>query len=233
MANEDLVKFHRTVVSKLKEFLGVPKLKYADRKEAANAVANYFRQLSPKTPAEYQHFYDTCDDYIFENAYCNEENSCVQRTKKIYSVLQNYGVKTIVEFGVGVGTYAICLSQKGFDISVAKTEDLAFTFFLWRTHFHQIPIKLISHPQGKYDCAMFIDVIEHLINPFDFLSMVMQHTDLIIFTHGFGVHREDMGGYPQHFDYPINTIRKFLEKNGFQKQKINLPFPPHVYKRTL
>jgi len=39
-----------------------------------------------------------------------------------------------------------------------------------------------------------------------------------------------MGGYPQHFDFKINKIKKHFENLNFERKKTDINiFPPHFY----
>ena len=229
---EKILEPHRNVVDELKEYLKVDELKFKSRQEAANSVADFFRKLNPKTQEEYDKFYETCDDYIYENVYCNKENSCVQRTKKIIRILKGQKAKRILEIGVGVGTYSLALENAGFDVTVSESEDLAFKFFKWRIAKRNSKIKFLKKKFEKFDAVIFLDVIEHVNDPFGFIKDMAKYSDRMIFTHGFGIHTEKMGGYPQHFDFKINEIKKCLEDKGFQKQKVKEIFPPHFYKKV-
>ena len=230
--NEVLLKPFNNCIKELKEFLKVKDLKYKNRAEASNAVASFFRMINPKTEREYDNFYKLCDDYVYENVYCNSENSVKQRAKKVLQVLNENNIKTILEIGIGVGSYAIALAELGFDVSVLRSDNLAFRFFEERNKKYGSKVKIIDGlKEMQFDCILHFDVIEHIVDPFSFIDFISTHTKSTLFTHGLGIHSEKMGGYPQHFDFKINDIKKHFEKNGFIKTKVSCPiFPPHFYK---
>jgi len=221
------------ILIELRQFLNKPTLEYKSRQEAANAVAAYYKKLSPCTREDLDYFYDTCDDYVYENCYCNKEASCASRIKKTEKILKENNFKTLLEIGAGPGTYALSFEKMGYFVDALQGKDLAAKFFAWRIKRHNSHIHMVQSIEGKYDCILFFDVIEHVFDPYEFLKEIAEHTDAIIFTHGFGVHRKDMGGYPQHFDHKINDIKSFLESIGFEKQKVKEVFPPHFYKRKI
>ena len=228
----EILFMHNNILEECKLFLQTKELKYKNRIEAANAVAAYFRKINPKNEEDYNHFYETCDDYLYENLYCNMENSCKQRTKKIFDILEKNNGKKILEIGAGIGTYSLALEKAGIEsLHILKSNDLAFRFLKFRMILHNSNIKIIEDLEEDCDCIFFLDVIEHTVDPFAFLEKITAKTNSIIFTHGFKIHTEKMGGYPQHFDFNINKIQKHLEKLGFEKQKVNVIFPPHYYKR--
>lgn len=229
MKNEILLMPFKDCIEELKTWLMQDNLKYKNRQEACNAVANYFRVCNPSTEEELENFYNSCDDYIYENAYCNKSPSVQARIKKVYEVVQNYNIKKILEIGIGIGSYSLALSLANIDVSVTRSNNLPFKFFEWRRKKYEAEIKIIDEPQEVYDCIMFFDVIEHISNPFSFLSSIAPYAKSILFTHGFGVHTEKMGGYPQHFNFKIKDIKKHLESLGYKKAKLNQMFPPHLY----
>lgn len=223
--------YHSNALSDLREFLNVNVLKYSNRKEACNAVANYFRTLNPKTEKELDYFYRTCDDYVYENAYCNVENSCKRRMVKLSQIFKLLDISTCLEIGAGIGSYALSLSNLGYKVSLTRSEDLAFKFLEWRFNKYQLSMSVEDKIYSRYDIIYFLDVIEHLIDPFKFLKGISMFTDTILFIAAFGIHREDMGGYPQHFDFKMNSINKHLISLGYHKVKIKTIFPPLLYTR--
>ena len=136
---EKVLFFHKSLKRDLGCFLGTS-LKYKNRQEAANAVASYFRELNPKSVEEFDKFYETCDDYVYENVYCNMERSCVQRTKKIFEVLNNFNIKEVLEIGAGVGAYGMALEKTGIDWNFTKSNNLAFRFLEYRIKKHNSKI---------------------------------------------------------------------------------------------
>tara|TARA_Y100000310_G_C20480878_1_gene714611 strand:+ start:159 stop:902 length:744 start_codon:yes stop_codon:yes gene_type:complete len=244
---DKILQFNRNVLDDLEEYISPDKLKYNSRREAANAVASYFRECNPQTAEDYAWFYATCDDYMYENAFCNKEHSNVRRTAQLYEVFRKFGIWTCLEVGAGVGTYSLAMEKANRFTTITASKDAAFKFLIWRINKYNSSIRIIDKIVGNYDCIFFMDVIEHVCDPFSFLDEVCKHTHIILFVHGFGIHREDMGGYPQHFDfkmhnynYTVNkwtygkrpSITKHLASHGFIKQKLDIrPFPPLVFKK--
>ena len=163
-----MIDYNENVIEDLKEFVYPNGLKYNSRKESANAVANYFRECNPKTEKEYNHFYETCDDYMYENAFCNKERSCKIRTRNLLHIFSKNNFRNVLEVGAGVGTYALSLEQYGCDVDVIKSCDRAFDFFKWRIDKYKSSISIKESIDKKYDCIYFFDVIEHVLNPFIF-----------------------------------------------------------------
>lgn len=228
-----MYKYNDSLLEDVKEFLGVSRLKYPDRKSSAQAVANHWRKKNPKTEKDYRVFYNKCDDYLYENIYCNMETSCKQRVVKIAEIFELKGVYKVLEVGVGVGCYAMNLSELGYRVNVTKSEDLAFRFFKYRRKKYRMEKKIrIVRPVSRYDVCLFVDVIEHTYDPYKFLSWVGSLSNILVFTQGFGVHRKDMGGYPQHSDHSMRKIKRHLESLGFYKWvPSGMSFPPHVYQK--
>lgn len=222
---------HYNCLEELKRFLNTPTLKYATLEDSAKAVAKYFNKLTPKTEADYDKFYKTCDDFIYSNAYWNNSRSCKMKIHIINKLLLQYKLKNILEIGIGIGTDSIALSYNPcFNISVMRSNNLPFKFFKYRLQKRNIKcIQIIKKIEQQYDCVMFFDVIEHLVDPFKFLEAILPHTNSIIFTQAFKVHDVESGGFPEHFDYDLKEIIAYIISNGFTKIKINIGVPPYFF----
>lgn len=219
---------HSTVLIELEKFLG-KKLKYPDEKSSCIAVANYFRKLNPKTETQYKSFYDSCNDYIFENAYYS--NRCKQRIHKIIKCLNLYKIKNVLEIGPGTGSDSIALIRSGFNVSVLHSEDFAFKFFIWRLKRRKLTCK-IKRKIEFTECILSFDTIEHVYNPFDFVKILCKNSKFILITQSFGNHDPQRGGFPQHMPYKFNKVQEEIFKQGFKKIKLNIAFPPHFYKKV-
>lgn len=230
---EDYFKYRNNLLADLKKFLGVKNLRYENINEAGHAVAAYWEKLLPLDEEELNEFYDTCDDYIYENSYWNVGRSCRMKARKILKILDEFNINTITEIGCGIGTDAICLAAIGKKVTVMEARDLSFRFFLWRCKQHNIsiPVNNTGLPMHQ-DCVMFFDVIEHIHNPFQFMGWVAgAKPKSILLTQAFRVHEERMGGHPQHFDYSYSKVEKVLLDNGYIKQKLAMAYPPRFYLR--
>ncbi len=222
---------HYSCIDELKQFLGVDVLKYNSLETASKAIAKEFNKLAPKTQQEYNNFYKTCDKYIYNNTYWNNSRSCKMKIHVVNKLLLQYKLKNILEIGIGIGTDSIALSYKSqFNVSVLRSTNLAFDFFKWRLKQRKIKnIQIIKKIKQQYDCIMFFDVIEHLIDPIAFLKHILPYTKSIIFTQAFKVHDEESGGFPEHFDYNLKDIIKYIIDNQFVKMKVSFGVPPYFF----
>lgn len=220
---------HINCLTELKMFLHVKNLKYNDLHSSAIAVAKYFRKLNPKSEKEYNYFYKTCNDYIYENAYWNNGLSCKRKIHAIKNIIDKYRFKNILEIGCGIGTDAIALKLANYNISVLKNDNYSFDFFEYRLKIRKLNLNIVKNINKQYDCIMFFDVIEHVFDPYKFLTEITKYTKSVLFTQAFKVHDEISGGFPQHFDYKLKDIQKHLESLKLIKQKIKLAVPPFLY----
>jgi len=75
-------------------------------------------------------------------------------------------------------------------------------------------------------------VLEHVYDPYKVLNNFFKtKCKYILMSIAFKAHNEDQGGIPYHTNYSIAKIEKYIEENGYKKQKLNVLYPPRLYIR--
>jgi|ERR1017187_5956154 hypothetical protein len=225
--------FYDTLMADAVEFNGGP-LKYKDRAAAETAVGNRYIRMHPETEVELEHFYDACTEYFDVNVHFNIQGGFKQRAGKLLKAFKQFDVKSVCEVGIGVGTHSLMLAQQGYNVTVTASKDKAFDFFLWRLEKYSVPIRIVQKLTGKFDCVFFLDVIEHVWDPLEFIDAMAMHSNMLLFTQAFGWHdpeHPEYGGYPYHSDFSFHKVQMHLHSLGYHKQKLQMAFPPHVYRR--
>lgn len=125
----------------------------------------------PKTIKEIHNFYKTCDAYLWDQAEYKVETKFdifVLNSIKEYTKKTNKKIKTILDFGCGIGQMGLILALDGFDVTFCDFENsLPFEFLKWRIKKYgldcdTIPIKSLNEKSGKWDLIICLDVIEHI-----------------------------------------------------------------------
>jgi SAM-dependent methyltransferase len=86
-----------------------------------------------------------------------------------HAVLSEYGVRTLLDFGCGIGTDSLMMADNGFDVTLADASPGLLDFAEWRAARHGIVLSgSVLIPDGqewldaRYDAIFLLDVLEHL-----------------------------------------------------------------------
>jgi 2-polyprenyl-3-methyl-5-hydroxy-6-metoxy-1,4-benzoquinol methylase len=139
--------------------------------------------------------------------------------------LRAKGVKSILDFGGGVGFNSLILAKAGFDVTLADLDSVTLKFAQFRAQQHGVKMKFWKTdvepmpPDGKYDAILCLDVLEHL--PKDVLHetvdklVKLKHAKTVIDVHApFGRTAQ----HPMHLDETDDTKQ--------QVQRLQTELPP-------
>lgn len=185
---------------------------------------------------DFDKFYSNSEGYIHELVNWNDSARKKRIRPKVLKALKRYfpEVKSILDFGAGPGDDTLYLENQGYQMYYLDINKKMVDFFRFR-HKKYESKAIIVDDLVKVDCIMFLDVIEHFHNPFNYLDKFTDQCDYLLFTQAFGIHGEDGTQFPYHTDYKMSHVKKYLENNlGFEKVHIpiqSINTPPHLYKR--
>ena len=83
-----------------------------------------------------------------------------------------HGVKSILDFGSGVGSGGLLYIANGFDVTLADISSVLLDFCIWRFKQRGLPARFVDLKTGRlprqsFDFITAMDVFEHLIEPLD------------------------------------------------------------------
>ncbi len=187
------------------------------------------------TKENFIEFYSSSKSYIEEIVNWNLSSRKSRARHKILKALQLFlpRTKTIFDFGGGVGEDSFFLQDHGYDITYYEINRVMNSFAEHRFKKYVKPI-FNSKCLIIADCYLFLDVIEHLHDPFETLTQFSDYTDNLLFTQAFGIHGDDGKQFPYHTNFKMKDIRSHLYKLGFEKVHItqqDINVPPHLYMR--
>jgi len=171
---------HESTLIELQNFMK-EKFKNINLNESCKLVSDNWNREKPTNDKEYNIFYEKDTDYIFEIS--NFSNS-VRRKKifiKLKKVLNENNIKNIIDFGAGVGSDTIELHKNNFNVKYLEINEIMKKFFEYRCKIRNITIPTIEKIE-KTECIMFVDVIEHFKNPFDYLKKFCDNSKYLLFT---------------------------------------------------
>lgn len=226
------------VIDELKMFLNTNNLKYKNLEESEIAISKNFintfkdRLLYELSEDELISWYKTLDDYIYENSYWSNHGTSRKRFYLYNKILKQNDINELLEISPGNGSNAIAFALNGYKVKVLKNNDLSFKFFEWRLKniYKDIDIEIINNIEYS-QCICHFDVIEHIKDYYKFAKWTCEYCDNMLFVHAFGVHKQELGGFPYHFDADVNSLYKYIEAKGFKKIKLIFGIPPIFFKR--
>lgn len=223
--------FYKNTLDNLREFNGsIP-----DWNESNNKAAEEWNKFAPKTREDYEEYYRSSKEYINAMASYNQTGKKLRLYSKIKKVIDDLGdVKSIVDFGCGVGSDSLEFASEGFDVTAMDLPSVALDFVKFRVKKYESDVKIIPIENGTEiphcDLILSLDTLEHVFDPYATLQMMFDaNPKYILLTTAFGIHHTAEHEIPHHTDHSVAKVEKFIEKNGYKKQKLSVAFPPRLF----
>jgi len=219
----------------LREYCGHNFVEYFD---SSWALAEEWQRRNPQTNEEITRFYREVPHYIYNLAIWEASGQRPQYAIKSLEYLEKHKARTILDFGCGIGTDGIKLLSYGYQVVFFDFDNPSVEFLRWRLAKNNTPA-MIFHPPfdpktvPPFDTLWAMDVIEHLLDPEQELTPLLQIARIFIFA------TEDSGQaggrHPFHIAHPPAHIENLLNKHGYQQDEnirdINVWFKATKYFR--
>lgn len=145
------------------------------RSYSLREMADAWRRADPRSPAEILEFYRTADLYVWELMQWHASPARIPYWQALAAVADRYppeaGYRRVYDFGCGVGTDALFLASRGYDVTLVDVDGPAFRFAQHRFRRRGLPARFLvstsplPEPDGTYDIVVCFDVFEHLPDP--------------------------------------------------------------------
>lgn len=222
--------YFKNVIEDLKEFKKNPE---TDWNKANNKAAKEWNKMNPDNEKKFLKYYRISKTYIDAMAVYNITGKKLRLFSKYFKIIRSFpDVKKIIDFGCGVGSDSLQLSELGYKVIGIDVNSIASNFFKFRIKKHKSKTKflLASKNIPKCDMVLCLDTLEHVYDPYKTIDkLVKTKPKYLLFTTAFGIHNTDKHTIPQHTDHKVNKIEKYIESKGYKKKKIKIPFPPRVF----
>ena len=203
----------------------------------SDQFADTWRAVNPQTNEQILQFYmeQFCVTEELEqwhNRYAGRRKRAIRAS----SIAQQFGCKTFVSVGCGIGTDEFALKMAGMqekyigDISYSNID-----FINKRSIKIGIPINVIdlniitkekaTKDYGLADLLFSCDMLEHLDRPDLYLQNWVEQFKVVVVYAPFNINDNQ----PQHTKYKSKQFHNFMDRVGFEKIKYNVIFPPYVY----
>ncbi len=122
--------------------------------------------------AQLTDFYNECDAYLYELLWWHalQQGEAPAWNAHMVALARRGQARSYLDFGAGIGTNAILLSQLGLEVTVADVSDVLLDFARWRFKRRQLEVRTIDLKRdnvesGRYDLVSAVDVLEHVHDP--------------------------------------------------------------------
>jgi 2-polyprenyl-3-methyl-5-hydroxy-6-metoxy-1,4-benzoquinol methylase len=178
-----------------------------------------WEKQGPMTDDRIKQFYKQTKAYIWDLGAWHLWGTDGKRQSDVAMVQQmkDAHVKTILDFGGGVGMNGMMMARAGFDVTVADLDSTTLAFAKFRAERHNVKMKFWKSdvepmpPEPKYDVILCLDVLEHLPQKelqttVDKLVQLKTPTTQIIIHAPFG----KTATHPMHLDATEETKRQVM-----------------------
>jgi 2-polyprenyl-3-methyl-5-hydroxy-6-metoxy-1,4-benzoquinol methylase len=181
----------------------------------ARIILAYKWEEEKKDPIKY---YKDTDLYIYDLSFYQE----ILQSQGFFSwyegILKDFKIKSVLDFGGGIGEYTIIASQKGLisdyvDIEGSKTEEYAK--YRFKKYNVNPGVLNLNEPLKDYDLIIAMDVFEHIQNNVPVIENVANHCKYLICNEMREIPYDYF--YPQHIS-AIN-LEPFFEHVTFRLWK--------------
>jgi len=142
---------------------------------STNEMAEAWRAKNPSTPSEIMEFYRSTDLYVWELMQWHASAARAPYWDALYSFVESHppshGFNRVFDFGCGVGTDALFLAERGYDVTAVDVDGSAFEFARHRFLRRGLNARFVEstseipRPDVNLDAAICFDVFEHLSDP--------------------------------------------------------------------
>jgi 2-polyprenyl-3-methyl-5-hydroxy-6-metoxy-1,4-benzoquinol methylase len=143
-------------------------------------------------------------------------------TNKLIKFCKEFCIKSVFDFGMGIGSDAIPLAKEGIQVSGCEIGKHV-GFLKWRIEKHKCDIKVYDKfPDIKTDMVILIAVLEHVWEPVNLLTYLANYTKY--FSWIIDLH-EDSTPYGMHCIEFYDELKDFtykgdIDRNGVRYERI-------------
>jgi hypothetical protein len=166
-------------------------------------------------------YYRETDLYIFGLTHYQEKLKTVQFHEWLAQFIRNYDIKSMLDFGGGIGEYSIIGCKEGLNEKDVVYQDVkdskTWEYAMWRFNKHEVrPIFWDETVvlARDFDLIVAMDVLEHLENPKPVIEAMSKHCkylicnpDLIKYNYMFPEHISQFDLKPYFYNVQNNLWR--------------------------
>jgi SAM-dependent methyltransferase len=154
------------------------------RDYSMNEMAQAWELANPSSPAEIMDFYRSTDLYIWELVQWHASSARTPYRDALHSFVESHppsnGFRRLFDFGCGIGTEALFLAERGYEVTAVDVDGPTFDFARHRAARRGLQTDFVAStseipkPEGVFDGALCFDVFEHLSDPLGAVGALVQ-----------------------------------------------------------
>lgn len=204
----------------LKTYLGSSFQQYFD---SSWSMAAKWHKENPGNEKEIASFYKHADQYLYNLIIWHDSGDKHNFVPYFDEFRSKFGVKSVIDYGCGVGCEGLELIDKGFKVFFVDYTCPSTSFLRWRLNSRGLTVPIIDVEQieklPEADMLWAIDVLEHMVDPLWVVDRLSDKTRLFVHRSEFG---NDHGGrHPFHLDFDEVVLSDALRSKGFR----HIPWP--------
>jgi 2-polyprenyl-3-methyl-5-hydroxy-6-metoxy-1,4-benzoquinol methylase len=201
----------------LKDYLGK---KFIDHFDSSWALVEEWNKLNPRSEKDIKNFYKSTENYLYNLIIWNDSGDRYPFEEDLEKVRKLYGVRSVIDFGCGVGNDTLPMLEKGFEVYPIDFNCPSSEFLNWRLKKRSYKLKVIDvekvdvYPPA--DMFWAVDVLEHMVNPAEIGDKINKNTKVFAHASNFDVNG---GRHPFHISSNIDELEKKLKIKGFKQKE--------------
>jgi len=140
-------------------------------------LSSLWRRADPKTSEEILAFYASAVPYVWELMQWHVSEARRPYWRALQMVVNRFppqaGYSRVLDFGCGIGTDALFLTEHGYDVTLVDVDGPALRFAQHRFARRRLRGRFcparsaLPEVDGEYDVVVCFDVFEHLLDPLE------------------------------------------------------------------
>lgn len=130
----------------------------------------------------------------------------------------------VLDYGCGIGSDGLYLIDRGYRVGFADFDNPSTAYLRWRLANRGVSGDIYdldrSEVPSGFDLAFSFDVIEHVPDPFDFLSRMESHADYVLVNLLEPVENDT----PLHHHLPVRDLLEYVIGRGLQRYSLHYGF---------
>lgn len=211
---------YRTLLSDYMEYQGIADEAEANSqfRQAELTAKERWLEAKLETAADKARFYREADFYIGDlTGWMLRDRAVADFIPMLRGYLTKHDIKTVLDYGCGIGTQGLALAEAGADVALMDIEGPVWDYARWRAERHGFLTKTRWLPLGpvmdSYDLILCIDTIAHVPNPFRLLREFSDKAKFLFLNEDFRIQEKaEDDRYPQHHRRPDGWDTALREK---------------------
>lgn len=210
-------------VDELKRYFGK---EFVEMFDSSWALADEWYSTARDSKANVEKFYTSTKNYIYNSVVFYESGDRKDLRAIMKEIVTKYKIRSVMDYGCSVGNDGLnFIEMFGIHVTFVDFDSPSLDFLDWRLKDRNISSKMYdilpigTSQKPSAELLWAVDVIEHMLNPFELLDHIGEYTKVVAF---FVDDDDDAGGrHPFHFKVNYSQLDLKLKELGFNMSTID------------